>query len=161
MKALNPSTGNLEEVYVKALDSMPVGAEIDFTGSDSDIPLGWEKVSGKSYVAYDLYNNTSGTTGDITLNDNISNYKIIELVAVNNDDTAETFDTYRFDTSLSKFRLMGESVGTNSFNIFEKTYTKSTSSLTTTTGKLYSGSNGSVTNYDVFKIIKVIGYKEV
>ena len=45
MKALNPSTGNLEEVYVKALDSMPVGAEIDFTGADSDIPLGWEKVN--------------------------------------------------------------------------------------------------------------------
>lgn len=43
MKARNPSTGNLEEVYVKALDSMPVGSEIDFIGSTSDIPTGWEQ----------------------------------------------------------------------------------------------------------------------
>ncbi len=45
MKALNPNTGNLEKVYVKALDSMPVGAEIDFDGQSSDIPVGWEQVA--------------------------------------------------------------------------------------------------------------------
>lgn len=45
MKVKNPSTGNFEEVYVKALDSLPVGSEIDFTGSASDIPPGWEQVS--------------------------------------------------------------------------------------------------------------------
>ena len=44
MKARNPSTGNLEEVYVKALDSLPVGTELDFNGSVSDIPIGWEQV---------------------------------------------------------------------------------------------------------------------
>ena len=44
MKVKNPSTGNFEEVYVKALDSLPVGSEIDFTGSASDIPAGWEQV---------------------------------------------------------------------------------------------------------------------
>ena len=44
MKAKNPSTGNFEEVYVKALDSLPVGSEIDFTGSASAIPVGWEQV---------------------------------------------------------------------------------------------------------------------
>ena len=44
MKALNPNTGNLESVYVKALDSMPVGAEISFDGQVSDIPVGWEQV---------------------------------------------------------------------------------------------------------------------
>lgn len=42
MKALNPSTGQFEEVYVKALDSMPVGTEVDFDGQASDIPIGWE-----------------------------------------------------------------------------------------------------------------------
>lgn len=45
MKALNPSTGNLEKVYVKALDSMPVGAEIDFDGQTIDIPVGWEEIT--------------------------------------------------------------------------------------------------------------------
>ena len=151
--------GQFKEIYVKALDSLPVGAEIDFDGDSADIPDGWEVVSGKSLVAYDLYNNASGSNGNITLSDNISNYKIIELVAVNNDDTTETFDTYRFDTSLSKFRLMGESVGTTSFNIFEKSYTKGVNQLIASQGKLYSGSTGSASNYEVFKIIKVIGYK--
>lgn len=41
MKALNPSTGNLEEVYVKALDSLPVGTIVDYDGQTSDIPTGW------------------------------------------------------------------------------------------------------------------------
>ena len=44
MKVKNPSTGNFEEVYVKALDSLPVGTEVDFTGSASDIPAGWEQI---------------------------------------------------------------------------------------------------------------------
>lgn len=55
MKARNPSTGNLETVYVKALDSLPVGSEIDFIGSSSDIPVGWEQV--------DDYSTTEVNTG--------------------------------------------------------------------------------------------------
>lgn len=42
MKARNPSTGNLETVYVKALDSLPVGTIVDYDGQASDIPTGWE-----------------------------------------------------------------------------------------------------------------------
>ena len=42
MKARNPSTGTLETVYVKALDSMPVGTIVDYDGQASDIPTGWE-----------------------------------------------------------------------------------------------------------------------
>ena len=38
MKARNPQTGNLETVYVKALDSMPVGTQIEYTGDT--IPTG-------------------------------------------------------------------------------------------------------------------------
>lgn len=48
MKARNPSTGNLETVYVKALDSMPVGTEVDFDGTSADIPTGWEQVASYS-----------------------------------------------------------------------------------------------------------------
>lgn len=51
MKVKNPSTGNFEEVYVKALDSLPVGSEIDFTGNASDIPAGWEQSSGSQDMA--------------------------------------------------------------------------------------------------------------
>ena len=44
MKAKNPTTGNFEEIYVKALDSLPVGTEVDFDGTSADIPIGWEQV---------------------------------------------------------------------------------------------------------------------
>ena len=42
MKARNPSTGTLDTVYVKALDSMPVGTIVDYDGQAGDIPTGWE-----------------------------------------------------------------------------------------------------------------------
>ena len=51
MKARNPSTGNLETVYVKALDSMPVGTQIEFTGDT--IPTGWEEVNDYSTTEID------------------------------------------------------------------------------------------------------------
>ena len=51
MKALNPSTGNLEKVYVKALDGMPVGSQVEFTGST--IPTGWEEVNDYSTTEMD------------------------------------------------------------------------------------------------------------
>lgn len=41
------SQGNFKEIYVKALDSMPVGSEIDFNGTSADIPAGWEQVQAK------------------------------------------------------------------------------------------------------------------
>lgn len=43
MKARNPNTEQLEKVYVKALDSLPVGSQIEFSGTD--IPTGWEQVN--------------------------------------------------------------------------------------------------------------------
>ena len=60
MKVLNPNTGQFEEVYVKALDSLPVGTEIDFDGAVSDIPTGWEQV--------DVYSTTEVKTGDTWIN---------------------------------------------------------------------------------------------
>ena len=35
--------GQWYDVSIKALDSMPVGSEIDFNGNTSDIPVGWEQ----------------------------------------------------------------------------------------------------------------------
>jgi len=51
MKARNPETGNLEEVYVEALDSMPVGTQVEYTGST--IPVGWEEVNDYSATEVD------------------------------------------------------------------------------------------------------------
>lgn len=65
MKVKNPSTGNFEEVYVKALDSLPVGTEVDFTGSASDIPAGWEQVDSPTNIITCIQN-ASVTTGNNT-----------------------------------------------------------------------------------------------
>lgn len=66
MKARNPNTGNLEEVYVKALDSMPIGTEVDFDGSASDIPIGWEQVGNGpgTIIVGSISDTTTIPTGD-------------------------------------------------------------------------------------------------
>ena len=82
MKALNPSTGTLETVYVKALDSLPVGAEIDFTGADSDIPLGWEKV--------DCYSTSEVNTGKTWIDGKSIYRKVINFGALPNTNAKST-----------------------------------------------------------------------
>lgn len=72
MKVKNPSTGNFEEVYVKALDSLPVGTEVDFTGSASDIPAGWEQ-SGNLIVTDNV------TISSISINSGATVYKTFTI----------------------------------------------------------------------------------
>lgn len=50
MEVKNPITGNFEKVYVKALDSLPVGTIVDYVGQSSDIPIGWEIISGENKI---------------------------------------------------------------------------------------------------------------
>lgn len=107
-----------------------------------------------------LYNNSSGTTGDITLSDNISNYSTIEFYAINSDDSDESLGIYKFETNKSKFLIQGNNVTSNSFSIFVKEYiidTNNNKKLNASIGRLYA--NNQTSNYEVFKITKVIGYK--
>lgn len=63
MKARNPNTGNLETIYVKALDSLPVGSEIDIEDG-SDIPVGWEEVTNPdSYSTTEVKTNKTWIDG--------------------------------------------------------------------------------------------------
>lgn len=41
----DPSTGQFKEIYVKALDSMPVGSIVEYNGTVGDIPAGWEQAN--------------------------------------------------------------------------------------------------------------------
>ena len=148
--------GEFVDVSIKALDSMPVGTEVDFDGQVSDIPTGWEQVSNV------LYENNSGTSGNIELNDDIANYSFIEFIAINKDGTTETYPTFKFDTSKTTYNMSDLSIGVSSYNLFTKSYSKGTTTsgkttLIANTGRLYS--NGSYSNYEVLQIIKVIGYK--
>lgn len=74
MKARNPSTGQLDTVYVKALDSMPVGTIVDFDGTD--IPTGWEEV--EEYLWTNSNPTSNFASQNITLSDD--NYNYYEVV---------------------------------------------------------------------------------
>lgn len=79
MKARNPNTGNFEKLYVKALDSMPVGTEVDFNGQASDIPVGWEEVDSNANI---LWTNSNPTNSFGSQNITIVNkdYDMVEVV---------------------------------------------------------------------------------
>ena len=151
------ANGSWNELSIKALDSMPLGTIVDYDGQVSDIPAGWEEDSNI------LYTNTNGTSSNIELNDDIVNYSFIEFVAINKDGNTETYSTFKFDTSKTIYNMSGVSIGASSYNLFTKSYSKGTTTsgkttLTANTGRVYS-STGSYSNYEVFQIIKVIGYK--
>ena len=55
-------------------ESLPVGTEVDYYGSVAQIPDGWE-------VSDDIvYNNSTGTNGNITFNESISGASEIEII---------------------------------------------------------------------------------
>lgn len=64
MKARDSQTETLKDVYVKALDSLPVGSEIDFDGDTSDIPAGWEQTTDvNSYSTSEIKTNKTWIDG--------------------------------------------------------------------------------------------------
>lgn len=67
MKARDPDTGNFKKIYVKALDSLPVGAEIDID-DNSDIPVGWEETTAPENI---LMENGLIKMSDFTTNSNV------------------------------------------------------------------------------------------
>ena len=81
MKVLNPSTGNFEELYVKALDSMPVGTIVYYDGQASDIPIGWvsygtgqiKKTSNTRPLTASVVNESNNSTTDTYSCDYINN----------------------------------------------------------------------------------------
>lgn len=97
MKAKDKTTGQFKKVYVKALDGMPVGSEIDYSGNISDIPTGWEQIddpnvysttqeidTGKTLDGKKIYRSyisfTHSATGNYTYNHNLG---IETLVSAN------------------------------------------------------------------------------
>jgi hypothetical protein len=69
------SASNFTDLVVKVGDTLPIGTEVDYDGQS--VPAGWQEVDDKSTI---LYNNSSGSSGSITLSDNASNYEKIEIL---------------------------------------------------------------------------------
>lgn len=157
MKALNKRTGQLEKVYVKALDSMPVGTVVEFNGQASDIPSGWEVISGKSYVAYELWTNPNPTSSfsgqDVEIS--LSGYAMIEI----------------FYTRFQGIKILSNRIPFSSNEQTELNYSDYDSgsvrswnrNVTLSTTKIAFGDckiNNTTTNTGLIPY-KIIGYKEV
>lgn len=155
MKARNPSTGTLETVYVKALDSMPVGTIVDFDGQASDIPTGWEETDNV------LYDDNTGTNGTVTLSDSISNYSYLEIYYKNANSFAYSIKIPTDYTSFPISAIWAGSDGTTYFASCEKLMSGNTIS---TDGTRYStcyntGSTVGGQQANELKITRVIGIK--
>ena len=103
-----------------------------------------------------LYNDTTGTIGNITLSDTTANYRYIEIYAVDNDSRTRYFDVFKFNTSSSTFHISSCSASANNFAIFTALYTNNGTTLTNEGHYLY---NGSISSYPVIRVMKIIGYK--
>ena len=180
MKARNPSTGTLETVYVKALDSMPVGTEVDFDGTSADIPIGWEQVNNVLYdrtgVQGPNYNKTDGLKGSESLSIDMSSYKRIKVYGYFNVrkyqfvleiDITDALNIYEDNNKYWGRALVIDNILSNEGNIYDaectvsqnkQTFKVENISFRTFSSPLTINSRNSTTDYVVTKII---GYKEM
>ena len=97
MKAFNPSTSQWEDVYVKALDSFPVGVIVEYPTTDSaKLPTGYmfcdgSAISRTEYSELFSLIGTSFGAGDGSTTFNIPSKKGLVTVGINSSDT--DFDT--------------------------------------------------------------------
>lgn len=72
-------TGQWKDLVLPATgDTLPIGTVVEFEGDT--VPSNWVKVEDISV----LYDNPDGENGTITLNDNATNYKYLEIFYGNN-----------------------------------------------------------------------------
>lgn len=80
--------GTYKDIYVKAFDTLPVGAEVDYDGSV--VPDGWTEVDEE----YTLNNQPAHSTGtNIIQIDKIGNLIVMNLVIFLNNLSANTWTT--------------------------------------------------------------------
>lgn len=142
-----------KELYIKALDSMPVGSIVDYDGQVSDIPVGWEQVSDNIVV---LYDNSTGTTGNVSLSDSISNYRLLEIHYFNKD--WQKYFVFITSTEYSTVSMGGQYVDSNGADVYTAVLTLSSNTITRN-DTYFSSKGGNPFAYNPFKINKVIGYK--
>ena len=139
MKALNPSTGNFEEIYVKALDSLPVGIILEYPITSSyAVPDGYRLCDGSaiSRTTYSELFALIGTKyglGDGSTTFNLPDYRGRTPVCYKNGD--------------SDFAYIGETGGSKTDDL-SNAYAKM---IDDGSGKLYinvsGGKNWDSTNY--------------
>lgn len=140
-------------------DTLPIGTEIIYDGQN--VPVGWEQIAGKNYIAYDLYNNPSGTTSTIsTLSDNVENYDYIEIYFKTNDTGSAGSTKIISSTSGTKVATLFYIwfVGTTDY-VKSATINVSQKTITFKSNVQYQNFSQRESGSFVY-ITKVVGYKE-
>lgn len=140
-------------------DTLPIGAMVEYNGTT--VPQGYEKVEDKVVT---LYENTDGTTGNVSLSKSITNYDYLDIVY--GDNTRKMVQ--RIATNSTIFNLSRQIVD-NSKNVFYRNtqYTLSSNSISVqyfNAYTIYAANNNIVfetLTASGVTIYKVIGYKEV
>lgn len=149
MKARNPITGNFENLYVKALDGMPVGTTVDYTGSESNIPVGWEKVSGQNKITKTSQNRAlAGRILNIENNSNTDTYSAYYI----NNQLNKKFKIYNITPSntFNEVQQMMEDTNPKILNFAKGNYTyNNTFRLNANTTLLF---NNSVITFNIPKV---------
>ncbi len=104
-----------------------------------------------------LYNDSTGTTGNITLSDNPNNYSKFDFIGI---DTDTNSVQKMFNGFITNGYLVLNSCGASSgsWSISTRAYAISSNTLTFSS-HYYTLSGGTPFNYNNFKVRKVIGYK--
>lgn len=140
-------------------DTLPIGAIVEYNGTT--VPQGYEKVEDKVVT---LYENSDGTTGNVSLSKSITNYDYLDIVY--GDNTRKMVQ--RIATNSTIFNLSRQIID-NSKNAFYRNtqYTLTSNSIGVqyfNAYTIYAANNNisfeTLTSSGI-TIYKVIGYKEV
>jgi hypothetical protein len=145
--------GEYKEIVVKSVDTLPVGTEVDFDGNE--VPSGWTEENNILYQSP----TSSGVNTNITLNDNVNNYKYIEIYYITNG-RAGSQKVLSNSTSI----ILSEEALFDTYILTKcAVYDLSNTSLTLVSNRTYEATiqttGINITQTNNFYITKVIGYK--
>lgn len=157
------NSGNLQPYIVlnyiiKATKVTPTQAQVVNTYSEStQDTYSCDYVNGKV-----LYENASGTMGNVTLSDSVANYTKITILYRNGDGYSGTIDVLNPNGQTTSLILSYYNSGTSKFMNWSGTIEINGTIITHTIDYYYENSQGSLTapqTINYISILKVIGYK--
>lgn len=142
----------------KISQTRPVQAEVVNTYSTSqENAYSCDYVNGKV-----LYENASGTMGNVALSDNVANYTKITILYRNGDGYSNTIDILNPSGQTVVLNLSYYNIGTNKFMHWAGPITINGATITHIIDYYYENSQGSITTsqtINYISILKVVGYK--
>jgi microcystin-dependent protein len=159
------NSGNLQPYYVaykiiKAKNTTPTMASIVNTKNNSTTDGYSCDYVNNALEGTTLYEDATGTSGNITLSDTLANYNKINIQMKQQDDSLYWIETLLNPNGKNLWITKQQvDVSRSRYYLFDKRYSLSGTSINKTSASLYSSNNNEYSSYDNIRIIKVIGYK--